>query len=66
MTINYDELNDVLTIEGVRYDAELFRSLGIGGMANGQRFSILRHPDGTFNIMKEKKKRQEFGRHNIS
>lgn len=66
MTINYDELNDVLTIEGIRYDAELFRSLGIGGMATGQRFSIYRHADGTFNILKETRRRQEFGRHNVS
>lgn len=40
LSFSYDAPNDLLIIEGVKYSGELFRSLGIHGMAVGRTFRI--------------------------
>lgn len=63
MRIKYDDFNDVLTIEGVRYSGELFRALSQKGFETGQRFMYVRYPDGTFSIEKVKHRQDNRGRH---
>lgn len=54
LEIEYDNLEDVVIIEGVRYSGELFRSLSErGGFETNVRFFFVRHEDGTFNICKD-------------
>jgi hypothetical protein len=41
LKINHDEENDVVTIEGVKYSGDLFRSFAAGGLPVGTTFRIV-------------------------
>lgn len=50
MGLAYDRANDVLTVHGIRYAAQLFQALGIGGLQPGQVFKIVSRDDGTLTV----------------
>ena len=47
--IPYDEVGDVITIEGVKYGGELFRELGRSGVAFGNIFQV-KQDNGTVTL----------------
>lgn len=42
----YDPNTDSIVIEGIRYSGDLFRDLGIHGVAAGSLLRVLRRKDG--------------------
>ncbi len=53
LSFEYDEEQDILTIEGIRYTGDLFREWSDGGMEVGQLFQITARPgDGTLGIQR--------------
>ena len=59
LDFDYDSESDVLTIEGVRYSAQLFRDFSPQGFVTGTLFCFTRHGDGTFYIEKQRRKSRE-------
>ena len=50
LAIDYDEGRDIVTIEGVRYCGELFRSFGIA--PTGTLLRIMARDDGVITLQK--------------
>lgn len=42
LAFSYDQDNDIMTIEGIKYSGDLFRAWGENGIDSGQLFKILR------------------------
>ena len=51
LQFSYDETNDVLTVEGIRYSGELFRTLGFGAI--GSVLRLVERKDGVVVMMQE-------------
>lgn len=51
LSFAYDEIADVLTVEGIQYAGEIFRQLG-GMMEVGQQFTLVARDDGVVTIYK--------------
>ena len=45
MTISYDSASDILTIEGIQYQGDLFRALGSFPIREDEVFRIVRRED---------------------
>ena len=50
LRIEYDFIGDVLTIEGVRYSGDLFRSFGLTPTREGFLYTIINRQDGVVTI----------------
>ena len=50
LNYKYDDLKDILTIEGIKYSGEFFRALAVGGLAVGKHLKIIERKDSTFTI----------------
>ena len=48
LNFDYDELTDILTIEGVRYSGQIFRSFGV--FPRGELFMFLDRRDGVVEV----------------
>lgn len=46
LTFSYDEAQDILTIEGIRYSGNFFRELSSEGLPLGMSFKIVERGDG--------------------
>lgn len=53
LRFDYDAFTDILTIEGVKYSGELFRALGVDGLATDCWFRIVSREDGILSIARE-------------
>lgn len=63
LKIEHDQEKDTVTIEGMRYAGELFRSFSLGGIALGVTFSILKRQDGVLTLQSHSRSpRQERAR----
>lgn len=50
LTIEQDDQRDVVTINGVLYSREFFRSLGIGGLDEGRLLRIVKRDQGVLTV----------------
>ena len=51
LEFSYDAVRDILTVEGVQYDGNLFRALGTKGLAVGETLKIVnRSADGVISL----------------
>lgn len=63
LKIENDEAADIVTIEGMKYSGDLFRSFALGGIAVGVTFSIMNRDEGKLTIQSHSRSpRQERAR----
>ena len=46
LDFEYDELRDIMTIEGMKYSGELFKAFAEGGLPVGEHLKIIKREDG--------------------